>query len=191
MSTTTRAMLMRSCVALHEKLSGVKRIALVLALVLLAAFAAEVWHRFVWFGARAKGAEARRNLTLLCQKQRELKVPVAHFRELGVELERGNRYAYFLAPGRSLEERGSVNTDATGLQVDVEKFGPSSIEYRLSERSLPTSVRVGDGVFIAAGNIDADPEFDVWSVSTRSDPPCAPVHEVDDIPPGPVSRLFQ
>lgn len=171
--------------------AGVKRLALVVILALLAAFAAEVWHRFVWFGARAKAAEARRTLTVLCQKQRELKQPAAHFRELGVEVERGNRYAYFVAPGGRLEERTAPDDDATGVQVDVEKFGPSSIEHRVSESALPPSVQIGDGRFIAAGSIDADPELDVWSVSTRSDPPCTPVHEVDDIPAGPVSRLFQ
>jgi len=165
--------------------AGVKRIALVIALVLLAAFAAEVWHHFVHFGARSKGAEARRTLTDLCLKQVALKTPVTRFKDLGITLERGNRYAYFIAPGGRLEERTAKDDEATGVQVDVEKLRSG----RVNESLLPRPP--GNGVFVAAGDIDGDPDLDVWSVSSRSEPPCTPVHERDDIEPGPVARLFQ
>ena len=103
---------------------------------------AQGWHSFVWFGARERTLEARRTLNRLCLSQlrrvAETGKPTLRYRELGEEVERGNRYAYFVSTGTKLEERvtnaGPSTPDplATGVQVDVLRFGTKSIEYAVS-----------------------------------------------------------
>ncbi|MDX2013227.1 MAG: hypothetical protein SFW67_23730 [Myxococcaceae bacterium] len=186
-----------------------------LAVAALVALAAEGWHDFVWFGARAKRAEAVRNLSQLCRAQRALLTagrPSSTWRGLDPPLERGNRYAYFISPGGALELRAddgrpaASNPEVTGLQVDP-RFGHQVV---VAERDVPSSLLGGlklgvngacpacTWVMVAIGNIDVDPELDVVSVSTgpRVSPSgktvdaCVAFVEHDDTPPGPIRRLF-
>lgn len=182
---------------------------------------AELWHSFVSFGTRSKAGEACVTLERLCRVQLDRMsdggVPAARYRELGFDVERGNRYAYLVAPGAVLEERiGSSmattpNGLATGVQVDLPRFGAGSVERRVSEADCPVElaggVRLGANgecpkcswVMAAAGNIDVDSDLDVWSVSTAARrtakgedlPACQPFHEHDDVEPGPIGRLFR
>jgi type IV pilus assembly protein PilA len=152
---------------------------------------------FVNFGARARGAEARANLKKLCLSQqavfKERQQFAVTYPELA-QVEPGNRYAYFVAPGAVLEERpppAIPNLDAIGVQVDRQKHPELSA---LTQADLPATFTGGlklgsSGCLAAAGNIDADPALDVWSVATaeRTSPdgkriePCEPFHERDDI----------
>lgn len=204
---------------MKRPVSKVRVATAVLATAAAVAFATEVVHTFVHFGARAKAAEARTNLKRLCLAQAALLAelrPATTFRGLRAEVERSNRYAYFVAPGPVLEERdtdhgpSTPNPLATGLQVDVRRFGPSSIEKPVTEAALPAEflggLRLGANgacpacvwMLVAAGSIDFDGDLDVWSAATVARTseghvvgPCEPFHERDDIEPGPVRRLLR
>lgn len=195
---------------------------MVLALAGIAALAIEALHNFIWFGARSKRAEAKTNLRRLCLAQRALMDagrPSSTWRGLDTALERYNRYAYFVAPGGSIELRPddhrpeTPDLAATAVQVDPHvfvdpKLGPQVV---VSEADVPSSLlgelKLGSNgecprctwAMVAIGNIDIDPELDVVSVATsarvtQSGEPidsCVPFLEHDDLPLGPVRRLFR
>lgn len=189
-----------------------------IAIVLLCAglFGAQAWHSFVWYGARAKEGEARRTLKRLCLAQARRQTPTSRYRELGEEVGRGNRYAYFVSAGPQLEERltndGPSPPDllATGVQVDLPYFGTQSIEYAVSAADVPAHLAGGLALggngecpncawaLVALGNIDLDHDLDAWSASTLQRqtekgvdvPPCEPFHEREDLPRGPLDSLF-
>lgn len=186
-----------------------------LLLVFVGGCTVETVHNFIWFGARAKQSEARTNLRLLCQAQRALLEqgkPTTRFVELGVEIEHGNRYAYFFSLDGPLQQQPFGSTpvvrvdDAVGMQVDAR-----TVPHVLpTANDVPKTLLGGappgvsgacpqcTGVMVAVGSIDVDDELDVWSVSTaaRTAPdgtvvePCRPFLEHSDLPPGPVRRLL-
>ncbi len=172
-------------------------------------------HAFVWFGVKSKMGEAKTHLAAMCRAQQARLTrgePTDKYRELGVEVWDGNRYAYFLAPAGMLELRtvysgrgphlpNVANPEATGVQVDVDRHGAGPGPRAISELDLPRRFFGGFAlgangtcpdctwVFAAAGNIDVDEELDIWSVATRDRtegdqtvPACEPFHERDEIP---------
>lgn len=193
-----------------------KRVIAAMVLLALILGGAQCAHSFVSFEARSKWGEARHTLEQLClAQQRHLAdggLAAAHYRELGDEVPRGNRYAYFVAPGPRLEERltnhGPSAPDplATGVQVDVPRFVQSPVAGADLPVELAGGVRLGGNgecpkcswVLVAAGNIDLDQDLDVWSAATSARqtatgvdiPPCQPFHERNDVSPGPLGFLF-
>lgn len=187
-----------------------------LAVAAIAAVAVEAWHNFIWFGARSKRAEAKRNLRRLCFAQSALLTegrPSSTWRGLDTELERLNRYAYFVARGGALELRPNdhrpvaPNLEATGVQANVFVVGLYQV---VSEADVPPLLLGGTKlglngtcpactwVMVAVGNIDVDAEYDVVSVSTGSRitssgetvGACVAFVEHDDVPLSPIRRLF-
>lgn len=162
-------------------------------------------HNFVMFSARSKMNEAKSNLRALCAAQlARIKQgnPTVRYAELGVELERGNRFAYFIAAGETLELRAEskagVDALASGVQVDSFRYGPGA---RATFQDLPDRFagdlvlgRNGtcpdcDWLIAAVGNVDADPELDVWSAATaertvdgKCVAACEPFHERNELP---------
>jgi hypothetical protein len=95
--------------------STLKKVTVALAAVAFAAlalsFTADRVHRFASMGARSKQSEARVRLKVVytCMRSyfQEKDTYLADARAIGFELERGNRYTYFLAPGGPVEHRSA------------------------------------------------------------------------------------
>jgi type IV pilus assembly protein PilA len=110
------------------------------------------------FSARSKQSECKYNLKLLFTAEKvffqEHDRYTTSAKDLDFRLERGNRYGYLL---------GDV------LQPDLQKY-PKLRE--VSAADVPFAVGVfgkcPDCTFVGAcgGNIDDDPELDIWSIST-------------------------
>ncbi len=189
-----------------------------LAVAAIAAVAVEAWHNFIWFGARSKRAEAKRNLRRLCFAQSALLTegrPSSTWRGLDTGLEGRNRYAYFVARGGALELRSNdhrpvtPDPEATGVQVDPNVFVVGLYQV-VSEADVPPLLLGGTKlglngtcphctwVLVAVGNIDVDAEYDVVSVSTgpritssgETVGACVAFVEHDDVPLSPIRRLF-
>lgn len=186
-------------------MTHLRRLFLLGGLLLFAAVGVSAWDNFSKMGGRSKAAEARSNLERLCRAQ------VVVIADAGVgtpypddlaQLEAGNRYAYFLAPGGTLQARAGsksarIDLLATGVQVDL-TFDSSS-RRALSQADLPArfagDLMLGPNgatwLIAAAGNLDDDPELDLWSVATAARavpgqepiPACRAFHEHDDIEP--------
>ncbi len=133
------------------------------------AFAYSVVHRFIHFGARARAAEARKNLPALCEARAR--------QQLGT-VPSMNWYWYFL---------GGAQPD---VRMGVLHFPPLK---EVTVADLPARFAGDRGlgatsdcwVGAAAANLDEDPALDVWSVATCARPgvaPCIPFHERDDVP---------
>ena len=120
--------------------------------------------------------------------------------EVGFTPEYGNRYLYLLSTRGDVLTRGAPDGGFhTGLSADLSKF-PSSDTRRLLA-GIPGALLSDVGVrcaddggcdvtILAAGDIDADPTIDVWSVSTRERvigsqtiPPGVPFNHVIDEDP--------
>jgi hypothetical protein len=160
------------------------RIARMVTLLPLLAFMASCngWP-FIKVNRRVPQSECKGNLKALYTAQRALHQERDNYSELiedtGFVPERGNKYAYFLSMGGPLSDR-RVNLESTtegarGIGVDVFKHGPGA---EVVAAQLPTRFAGGvmlgvsgtcpkcDFVAACAGNIDKDPDLDVWSIAS-------------------------
>ena len=165
-----------------------------------------VWPSFKNFGARAKERECRDDLAQAYRAERDTFARTKRYaispKQVGFAPGPWRRYAYFFAPEG--EVAGSVET-MTDASVGV---APSKgiVDERVAlsveqlRAAIPPALAEDLGVhgscpdacwatLACAGQIDADPGADVWSVSTRERvsqtgekvPAGEPLHEVDDL----------
>jgi len=141
------------------------------------------------FQAASRSAEARSYLNALYMAQtfyrREMGRYSEDFKEIGLEPERGNHYAYFAA------EKGAVQLRRAAVLPKMTSFSiVAADEHAHPKRAAPLSLKAagcpltlgedgtarglgvtGEGAdqqFIgyAIGNVDDDPDFDCWSIAT-------------------------
>lgn len=168
---------------------------------------------FMTFNSRSMAGPAKLNLKSLCAAQQgALKTfgsPALHYRDLGVAIDPMNRFAYFVAPGARLEQplangkEAVVDPLAVGVQANTYVFTsgvPGQFRQGARPDQLPESYAGGlvlgqngtcpdcSALVVAAGNVDADDDLDIWSASTseRVTPDgdhlsaCQVFHERDD-----------
>jgi type II secretory pathway pseudopilin PulG len=132
---------------------------------------------FIKFQARSKQAECKANLKALYIAEKsyfaEKDTYSPQVATVGFSPERGNRFAYFVAEGPMQERGAAPNEAATAVAVDVARYPSGAV--RASD--LPpefAGVRLGvigkcpdcQVTVACAGNVDNDPELDVWSISS-------------------------
>ncbi|HYS08096.1 MAG TPA: hypothetical protein VEP66_05105, partial [Myxococcales bacterium] len=96
--------------------------------------------------------------------------------EVGFEPERNNRYAYFLAPGTTIELRDTTTivqaTTYTGVAVDTFKYTSALNQVYAdtvcNSKAGLTGAPATRFDAVAIGNIDADALVDQWSISSDS-----------------------
>ena len=162
---------------------GFTLIELMIVVAIIGILAAIAIPNFIKFQARSKQSEAKANLKAIFTAQKAYYQEKDHFSsytgDIGYEPERNNRYNYFLDSTTVQQEVRSAATITpaatyTGIQADVFKYGTS-----FGTAGVPTGggCDATAGVSgtpattfnaVATGNIDSDPEFDVWSISSDS-----------------------
>lgn len=163
-------------------------------------------RNFILFGARAKQGECKGYLRALYKAQEEFKRKHGTYAgtigPLGVPIERGNRYAYAIAAQGPLEDRSQSKIpsipEAVGVEKDLFKYGAPAITLRNFPATFAGGMRLGIVgqcsdycalTMACVGNIDQDPDLDLWSISSvaRRDkngkiiPPGEPLHDMDDL----------
>ncbi len=115
--------------------------------------------------------------------------------EIGFAPKQGNRYLYLFSAEGQLTRRDELGSPPLGESVG---YGPDSkardvlLEDLLAK--LPAQLRSEVGLsgtcpaceltVACVGNLDADPEVDVWTISTKDRPGAArgtPIHHVKDL----------
>lgn len=138
---------------------------------------------FIKFQARSKQGECKAHLKSWFTLERAYMndhrkySPFVH--EVGFNPEPGNRYAYLAAAEGLLEDRSRpapvTHAQDIGIDVDLSRH-PLAAPYRNTRLpELEGGVSPGitgtcpdcDITLVCIGNIDGDPDLDVWSISTR------------------------
>jgi type IV pilus assembly protein PilA len=131
--------------------------------------------------ARSKQAEAKTNLRALYELEQAHQMEFAIFTtsvlRLAFNPERGNRYEYLLQNSGTLDDRTSTTastlTTATGIMVDVFRYGTQATTSIPAQSACDVAF-VSPGpvgaqfTALAIGNIDDDPTYDIWSISSQS-----------------------
>jgi type IV pilus assembly protein PilA len=162
---------------------GFTLIELMIVVAIIGILSAIAIPDFIKFQARSKQSEAKANLKAVFTAEKAFFQEKNRFSsltgEVGFDPERNNRYAYFLNATGTYEARtGSTITQATtynGVLVDIFKYGTNNS----MDQTAPVNQCTGSGtvgvaatppsfVATAAGQIDADPSIDAWSVSSDS-----------------------
>lgn len=170
---------------------------------------------FIAFQARSKQSEAKSNLEALYTAERSYAMEhgdafTSDMVAIGFSPERGNRYAYFLAPSGPTEVRSGVQASIPAhpviLGVDRFKFEDARALPTVAATHCPVALQRSDGgpslqvglsgsgasaafVAVAAGNIDGDPTLDCWSISNvarvtskgKTIPAGQPFNDQDDV----------
>lgn len=163
--------------------------------------------------AASRAGEARANLKGLFTAQKayfqEMSKYSTNANAVGFTPERGNRYTYFLAPRGQVQARASAalafQTEISIISADQLAYPGITVPTSLKEAGCPLTFGenkdgepVGLGVSgsgtemhftaYAIGNVDADPDFDCWSISSidrktkagKTIPAGEPYHERSD-----------
>jgi type IV pilus assembly protein PilA len=136
---------------------------------------------FIRYQARSKQAEVKSNLRMLFTAEKSLFEEEHRYTtdldELSFSVEGANRYAYFADVHGTLRDpgvhatRGSAGASAIG--VDRKRY-PDQTRVQVTDVIRPGVPAPGltgacpscEITLVAAGNIDADPTLDVWSISS-------------------------
>lgn len=184
---------------------GFTLVEVVLVLTLIATLSSLAIPLFLNVQQKSRQSEVKANLQALHTAQTtyylEKSIYAVRMGLLAFEPERGNRFAYFLAPGM-VQLRDVANVPAcascAGIGVDTFKHGRALAVDEPTGWVTPTTLLDGPGVggdcpvceymAEAAGQMDEDRGLDIWSISSagrshRLWGGCSPgqaLHERDD-----------
>jgi type IV pilus assembly protein PilA len=174
----------------HQQRKGFTLVEIMIVVAIVGILSAIAIPNFLKFQAKSKQTEVRATLKGLFASEKsffaERDSYSSAFDQLGIIPERGNRYAYYLAPQTNVQLRSAATLPPPltthgfqGIAVDVYRVPGAiatpavlSVPDIIAENSVvtvaPPGVAVGpNGSFVAmaSGTIDNDADNDVWAIS--------------------------